>query len=76
MKLLMLLAVVVAIVWLWRSARGPAAPKSSHAVKPTASNPLAMVQCAVCAVHVPEADVVSGQRGNYCSEQHRRQAEA
>lgn len=72
MKLLMLLAVVVAIVWLWRSARGPAAPKAS---RPTAPNPTAMVRCAVCAVHVPEAEVITGQRGSYCSEQHRRQAE-
>ena len=72
MKLLMLLAVVVAIVWLWRSARGPVKAKAS---KPSAANPTAVVRCAVCAVHVPEADVITGQRGSYCSEQHRLQAE-
>ena len=71
MKLLLILLVVLAGVWLWRSNR-PANLK--QASKPTLK-PLEMVRCAFCAVHLPLADGVQGAKGVYCCANHRKLAE-
>ncbi|MFM9881328.1 MAG: PP0621 family protein [Burkholderiaceae bacterium] len=68
MKLLVLLAVGLLLVWLWRSGRKKAAPPAPKAKSPGASD---MVRCPVCAVHVPSSDAIHGKLGGYCSEAHR-----
>ena len=72
-KFLLLLLLVVAGVWLWRAKRlaDPERPKPP----PFAEKPLEMVRCALCSVHIPVADAVSGRAGGYCSPAHRQQAE-
>jgi len=78
MKYLLVLAIVVAAVWLWRANR-PAARREASAPRPQAQAQVQvqdMVSCAVCDLHVPRADAVAGRRGAlYCSAGHRHTAE-
>lgn len=75
MKYLLVIALALVVVWLWRSNRrsnqeqAPSKPASRH--KPATE----VVACAVCAVHLPRADALPGGSGFYCSDAHRRQAE-
>jgi len=74
MKFLMIILLVLAVIWLWRTKR-PGLPPSKKTAS-TTPNPLTMVACANCAVHVPAGDAVPGKKGLYCSEEHRRASEA
>lgn len=70
MKYLVLLLIVIAGIWWIRQQRQP------HRTASRKSNdPQTMVACTHCGVHVPEADVVHGQQGAYCSEAHRQRHE-
>jgi uncharacterized protein len=81
MKYLLVLAVLAVAFWVWRKNRQnakaeskktpPADPGSSAVMQPQA-----MLQCAVCGVHLPAADAVVGRKGSYCSTSHRQQLEA
>lgn len=73
MKALVVLLAVLGGVWLWRSGR-----RLDHDSKPprrATPAPQAMVRCAVCGLHLPQADAVTGRDGVYCSTAHRQQAE-
>ncbi len=74
MKLLLVLLVVLFGVWLWRSRRPPppSPPRRDPAAKPGAAE---MVRCAVCGLHLPQADAQLTARGAYCSVEHRQQIE-
>lgn len=74
MKLLLILAVVLAGVWLWRSNRqsDPRLHREKTKVEPP---PLDMVRCKLCSVHFPATDGVQGKKGWYCSADHRQRAE-
>lgn len=73
-RLLLILAVVLAGVWLWRSNR--ASDPRLHRETPKAEPlPLDMVRCALCSVHFPSGDGVQGKNGCYCSAEHRDRAE-
>ena len=74
MKLLVVLLVVLAGVWLWQRGRrlgGPPDPHTRRRPKQT----LPMVRCARCGTHVTGDEVVAGRQGSYCSADHRRDAE-
>ena len=75
MKFLLVLAVALVGVWLWRTHRQTG--QKLRRDGPPASPPQLqdMVRCPVCAVHVPKADAVAGQHGFYCSTEHRQGAE-
>ena len=64
----MLLAIVVAIVWLFRSYGKKAAEQDKSATQNSTED---MVRCAQCGVHLPKSEsILSG--GNYfCSAAHR-----
>ncbi|MEI6733033.1 MAG: PP0621 family protein [Comamonadaceae bacterium] len=74
MRLLLVLLVVLAGVWLWRSNR-----KSRSEFVPRRPEPspqaLEMVGCRLCSVHVALVDAVQGKKGLYCCLDHRQQAE-
>jgi uncharacterized protein len=79
MKYLLVLAVVVVAIWLWRKARReelqsgtpPPPPPAPGAIAP----PQAMLRCAHCGLHLPAADAVRGADGAvYCSAAHRQAA--
>ncbi|WP_394757615.1 PP0621 family protein [Rhodoferax sp.] len=74
MKFVWVLLVVLAGVWLWRSSRqsDPRLHRENEAVEPP---PLDMVRCTLCSVHFPSGDGVQGNKGWYCSADHRQRAE-
>jgi uncharacterized protein len=74
MKALVVLLVVLVGVWLWRSrsASGRVAPPKA----PASAEPLDMVRCVRCGVHVPGTEAVVGQQGSYCSVSHLHQSES
>jgi uncharacterized protein len=74
MKFLLLLSVVLIGVWLWRSSRQSDPERSRPATK-AAPEPVDMVRCALCSVHVPSVEAVQGKNGWYCSADHRDRAE-
>ena len=78
MKYLLVFALVLVAFWIWRNnreaerdaaaPRQPAPPQREPAVTE-------MVACDVCHVHLPKSEALIGNRGIYCSDAHRRQAE-
>ncbi|WP_395687625.1 PP0621 family protein [Caenimonas koreensis] len=73
MKFVILIAVVLAVVWLLRGKRGsqrdapPAQPQAKVAP------PEDMVSCPVCSVHLPRTDALPGPGGlMYCCAEHRQ----
>ncbi len=80
MKLLLLLAVILLAVWLWRSGRGEAAapkPRAKRKAEDRAAPaaPQEMVRCARCGLHLPLTEAVASRQAHYCSSEHRRQTE-
>lgn len=80
MKYLLVIVVVWVGYMVWRAQRrkdlGNQAPgtKGGTAGKPSQISQ-DMVQCPVCALHLPRGDALVGARGLYCSDEHRRAAE-
>jgi uncharacterized protein len=70
MKYLLLLLIAMAGIWWIRQQRRPHRSSSEKS-----SGPQTMVACTECGVHVPQADLVQGQQGLYCSEAHRQRHE-
>jgi uncharacterized protein len=69
-RLLVLVVLVVAAVWLVRRAlRGPA-PKPDIQAKPAVEGEL--VSCARCGMHLPRAEARAAGERLYCSEEHAR----
>lgn len=74
MKYLVLLAVLLIAYLLWRNARVERGPGRHRGEKPPA-NPLEMVSCAQCGVHLPKPEAIAGPDGRfYCSQEHRLSA--
>lgn len=74
MKFLLFLAIVLLVVWLWRSGRR-SEQRSDQAAPPAPPGPQEMVRCAHCGVHLPHGDAIVGRIGLYCSSEHRQLAE-
>lgn len=76
MKYVVLLIVLVVAYSLWRNARIERKRERDAAAPPArgpAAGPQEMVRCAVCAVHLPRGDALTGPDGqHYCSQEHRR----
>jgi len=73
--LLMLLVVVVALWMLSSRLRGPGAGSAKPGAKgrkPPAAEPVVMVQCAHCGLHLASADALPEGSRLYCSDAHRR----
>ncbi|MGK6309040.1 PP0621 family protein [Variovorax sp. DT-64] len=77
MKYLLVLAIILVAIWLWRKGRReelqsrtppPAPPPPPGSIGP----PQAMLRCAHCGLHLPAADAVRDADGTaYCSAAHR-----
>lgn len=86
MKLLLVLAIVLVCLWLWRNnRRTDAADRDQQRQQPSAQpprqaqaaslKPTEMVACQVCQVHLPRLDALPGTDGAYyCCAGHRQQA--
>ena len=68
MKLLVLLAVVVLVLWLARSGRRRVVGKEPLPPLPKQED---VVACSQCGLHVPRSDALPGRGGQFCSEAHR-----
>ena len=68
-KLLLIVAVTIAIVWLLRRDR------RRHESKPAerARQAEDMVRCRVCGVNLPRSEALLSQGRTYCCDEHRRQ---
>jgi uncharacterized protein len=80
MKYLLVFSVIAVVFWIWRSQRQSAridAEKTAQANDKTTQlrTPQEMLQCAVCAVHLPAGDAIVGRKGSYCSVAHQKQLE-
>lgn len=76
MKALLLLVVILAGVWLWRSRAAPLArPTKPSSPSADSKPPQEMVMCAHCGMHIPGNEVVTGKQGVYCSQDHLHQSE-
>ena len=74
MKYLLVLAVVMVALWVWRNNR-----RVDRQERPPAPPPLPlpqdMVRCPVCSVHLPRTDALAGPDGRlYCCQEHRLRA--
>lgn len=79
MKYLLMMGLVFGIFWLWRHIRQAEKDNKAAAARPSPARnlpPVTIVACAVCGVHLPQADALTGRNALYCCDAHRRQAEA
>ena len=74
MKYILVLAVILIGVFVWRSNRVVRKPPAARPDK-AGVKAIEMVRCDVCGVHCPRTDALAGKRGVYCTAQHRSQAE-
>jgi len=73
MKYLFLLLVVLVVIWALK--RGRTAKQSAPDPTAQAPKPSEMVTCAHCGIHLPHEEAVTGQKGLYCSAEHRAAAQ-
>jgi uncharacterized protein len=82
MKYLVVIAVVLLVLWLWRSGRreeeqerrADAARRPEPAARVEQQE---MIRCPVCSVHLPRTDALPGPDGQlYCCAEHRSRGEA
>jgi uncharacterized protein len=69
-RLIVLIVLVVAGIWLVRRALRAGAPGESAARSSRSADEL--VACARCGVHLPRAEARAAAGGLYCSEEHAR----
>ena len=71
MKYLIWLLVIVLAIWAFKRSRRvkPAKPQA-----PTAVTPANMTVCLHCGLHLPQDEAVTGEKGLYCSTEHRSAA--
>lgn len=74
MRFVLIALALLALIWLWRSWRQDK-PASKSPQTPSAAPPQEMVRCTLCALHLPAADAVAGNKGSYCCAEHRQRAE-
>ena len=68
MKLLLWLAISLAVVWLWRNKK----PHVEAGVASGKSTVEPMVRCVQCEVYLPASEAVVNSSGNvFCCEEHR-----
>ncbi len=75
MKYLLLLLVALLIIWQLRSYRDREARKRPPPGG-SAEQPIDMVACLDCGMHVAASEAVPGRQGSYCSAAHRQRHEA
>ena len=74
MKYLIWLLVILVAIWAFKRSRRPAKP-AEEKTTPNNASPSNMVACTHCGLHLPQEEAVSGQKGLYCSTEHRAAAQ-
>lgn len=75
MRLLLILALVLLVAWLFRSGRRGRMTRDQSPPPTAPPGPQEMVRCAHCGVHLPRHEAVVGRVDLYCSAEHRDAAE-
>ena len=79
MKYLVVVLLVFVVFWLWSNNRRIVKKQADDARRPPQPNPknalTEIVACDVCQVHLPRSEALIGNKGVYCSDAHRRQAD-
>lgn len=79
MKYLLVVGLVFGVFWLWRHNRQAERDEKETAARQSPARklpPVAIVACAVCGVHLPKTEALTGPNAHYCCDAHRRQAGA
>jgi uncharacterized protein len=74
-KLFLIVAVGLLLVWLWRSGRRAGNSPPDQTKHPADHDTSSMVACKHCGLHLPETEAVKGLQGMYCSLAHMHQQE-
>ncbi|HZN85864.1 MAG TPA: PP0621 family protein [Burkholderiales bacterium] len=74
MKYLLIVLVVLAVIWLARSARRLPGDAARRPPAPGADRKT-MLACAQCGLHLPPDEALPGRGGVFCSEAHRAEYE-
>lgn len=72
-KTILIIVLGMVVFWMWRKLQ---AGKHDAATKAPERPAELMVRCAFCGVNQPRGECVESSGAVYCSESHRRQAEA
>ena len=72
-KYLLLIALVIAVWWLWRHARKS---QAGAGTRPAQREVERMVQCARCGVNQPVSESILANDRYYCSAAHLREAQS
>jgi len=72
-KALLMLAVLLAAVWLWRQRSSQTAVNPPPQAKTPV--PQDMLRCRQCGMHIPGTEAITGRQGSYCCAEHLRQSE-
>jgi len=70
-RFLILIAIVMAVVWLMRADRRGEKPQQRSRRADTGAGER-MVPCARCGVYLPLGEAIAAEGRYYCSEEHRR----
>jgi uncharacterized protein len=77
MKFLLVIAVVLLVLWLWRGNRSEERDETAARRQPPPPPQQDMIQCPVCRVHLPRSDALPGPEGQfYCCAEHRARGSA
>jgi uncharacterized protein len=69
MKFLIVLLVVAVAGWMLL--RGRKADQSSEPTRSRKQSQQTMIRCSHCGIHLPQAEALAGDRGFFCSQEHR-----
>ncbi len=65
-RLIFWIAIVFAVLWVWRKIK----PTPRQAARGDTAQPLLMVRCARCGVHLPQNHALGNGQQWYCSQAH------
>jgi len=73
-KLVLLVLVVVAVLWMMRG-KAPQVPPARPQGRPADPPAQPILACAQCGLHMPQGEALPGRGGVFCSEAHRAEYE-
>jgi uncharacterized protein len=75
MKYLIWLLVIVLAIWAFKRSRRVNTGTPEDKPPTTPATPANMAACLHCGIHLPQDEAVTGEKGLYCSTEHRAAAQ-